>query len=164
METRSSVQRRLTSLVRGEILGSLCVLSAFSIGFVLHRTAPHPVTLLAGIAFALVPLQGALYWKIRERAIHAGNPLERRLIHFFRIARTGNWIVLSAGWAYWVITLVQTTDWLNLTYAFLLLMLGTLEQVNYYHVQLVRGDAYGGRLNRRFGRPSLAKAISRFGS
>jgi hypothetical protein len=100
----------------------------------------------------------------RQRATLARRPLTCRVIHLFRIARNGNWILLSAGWIVGAITLVQTVDSLNLTYAFLLLMLGTLEQVNYYYLQLVRGDACGGNLNRRFSRPSLAKALSRCGS
>lgn len=161
MDPRVKLRRRLTWLAWGEILGSLGVLSAFSVGFVVHRGVPHPVTVLAAIAFALVPLQGALYWSIRQRAMLARRRLTCRGVRYFRIARNGNWILLSAGWVVWARTLVQTVDSLNLTYAFLLLMLGTLEQVNYYHLQLVRGDAHGGNLNRRFSRPSLAKALSR---
>ena len=111
--------------------------------------------------------QGAAYWRLKFRAHRTGSPIPLRYLTSFRVLRVVNWgligllpIILAVTAGFGLIV----GSALNLAAGAGLYALAVLEQVNYYHYQLMYdyGPDWQYLLERKgLKRSSLSRALAR---
>ncbi len=130
----------------------------------------QPVGVFAVYSTALVTWllwQGAAYWWLKLRAHKTGTRIAGRFLGFFRVLRVVNWgliallpvILVMMG----LLSLIVQSR-LNLAVGIGLYALAVLEQVNYYHYQLMYDYGPDWRClmkHRRLKRSSLSRALAR---
>jgi hypothetical protein len=134
------------------------------------RYLQQPVGILAIYSTGLVTFllwQGAAYWSLKLRAHRTGVPIPRRYLARFRTLRVVNWVLIGLLPVILVITGalgLSVQSRLNLVAGAALYALAVLEQVNYYHYQLMYDYGPDWRYllkHRRFKRSSLSRALAR---
>lgn len=130
----------------------------------------QPVGIFAIYSTGLVTFllwQGAAYWWLRLRAHKTRSPIPRGYLAWFRILRAVNWglialLPLTLAIVGGLGLMVQSR--LNLVAGAALYALAVLEQVNYYHYQLMYDYGPDWRYlveHRRLKRSSLRRALGR---
>ncbi|MFD8526479.1 hypothetical protein ACFV0L_03620 [Streptosporangium canum] len=155
--SRAWAQRRLRSLVWLELL-NIPLQAVIWFGM-----AGFPVTAANSVGFALFTLlllEGAGYWAAKLRQIATRNS-SLPGAGVFMIARRGNVAVLAAGLPFIVWAVVVdpgTGSWPGLGFG----LFAVLEQVNYFHVQLMYDTAEDLRYLRSRGlrRAHLARDLA----
>jgi hypothetical protein len=110
--------------------------------------------------------QGAAYWYLKLRAVRAREPFPTKLLPVYAALRRVSWALLALAPLAWLATaLLGAPPRLGLdgVVGFLLYLLAVLEQINYYHWQLMydnRADLAYLRGHRRLKRGAIARELA----
>ncbi|MCB0077558.1 MAG: hypothetical protein KDD73_09025 [Anaerolineales bacterium] len=165
---RQKLAKRYRSLWLGETTSSLLFIALF-LNYAL-ADGDWRNWIVRGYSLAvvlLILLQGIVWWRWKLRVLKADQPtIPPNILRGFAGFRTVNWslialfpLVVAAKWAV-THELWPSTD---LLIGSLVMVGALLEQINYYHYQLMYDNAYDWdylRRNRRLRQGNIGKALS----
>ncbi len=157
-----ALQDRMKYLRRGEAIGAI-VLPLVCV-FKWSRSDEAVAWDLRGAALILVSfilLQGTLYWHLKMRSLDQRQPLPDYFSSLFRSFQVVNMLAIAAM----LVALLRTgAGHEDMVWASWLMVLVVLEQINYFHYQLMY-DARGAFAwvwrNRRLRKAALALDLAR---
>lgn len=165
---RDRLIKRLRYLWTGELFASFFLPAmALLIAHMLQRSmrlfAVYSIGLVTWILW-----QGAAYWWLKLQAVKTDSDIEDKHLHWFAVLKGINWVLIGVLPVLLVIKGRAGTVFsskLDLTAGLAFYILAVLEQVNYYHYQLMydyRSDWRFLVQERRLKRSSLDRALERF--
>jgi hypothetical protein len=144
---------RMTYLRNAEAFCSLA-LPAF-LSFDWHRSASPVAWGMRGAALVLVSyivLQGVLYWHLKLRSVVQRQPFPAYFQPLFRGFQYSNVLLITAAAALIAAINGTAASAADLMWSYGLLAFAVLEQINYYHYQLMYDTRAGFAYLRRNGR------------
>ena len=159
-----TLQGRMKYLRNGEAFA--CVVMPAVFYFKWERAA-EPVAwgmrTAALIFVCYILLQGILYWQLKLQTVVQRQPLPAYFQPLYRFFKYSNFFAIAAVAAFIAATSATATQ-ADLIWSCSLLALGVLEQINYYHYQLMYDTraAWGYlRRNRKLRRAALGVDLER---
>ena len=159
--------KRLRYLWTGELF------SAFflpAVAIFVARMLGQPMSLFAIYGAALVAwllLQGTAYWLLKLRAVQTNSDIAGKHLRWFAAFKRMNWALIALLPALLAIKALGGTPFrsgIDVVVGLGFYVLAVLEQVNYYHYQLMydyRSDLRRLRRDKRLKRSSLYRALER---
>ena len=129
-----------------------------------------PVFWVGALLCSWLLWQGAAYWFAKLRALRSREPFRPRLLAVYAALQRANWALLALAPLAWVgAALLGAPPRLDLggVVGILLYLLAVLEQINYYHWQLMydnRADLAYLREHRRLKRGAIARELATGGA
>lgn len=162
--------KRLRYLWTGELfnvffLPAMALLVARSLG-----QAPGPFAIYSAALVVWLLLQGAAYWLLKLHAVKTESDIEGKHLNWFAAFKWLNWALIALLPALLAIKALEGTPFrssVDIVIGLGFYVLAVLEQVNYYHYQLMydyRSDLRRLRREKRLKRSSLYRALERVNS
>ncbi|MDX9832010.1 MAG: hypothetical protein RBU35_17195 [Anaerolineae bacterium] len=159
--------KRLRYLWTGELfnvfyLPAMALLVARSLG-----EAPGLFAIYSAARAVWLLLQGAAYWLLKLRAVKTDSDIEGKHLRWFAAFKRMNWALIALLPALLAIKALVDTPFrssVDVVIGLGFYVLAVLEQVNYYHYQLMyhyRSDLRRLRREKRLKRSSLYRALER---
>ena len=159
-----ALHSRMNYLRIGEVLAAVAIPAVAVYRWLDSNTPVWWELRIAGLALiSYILLQGALYWHLKLRSFDRGSPLPAYFHALFRSFKLSN--VVAIGMMLIAILLGgESATRADLGWVASMLALVALEQINYYHYQLMydtRNAIAGLRRNRRLRKAALAIDLAR---
>ena len=164
---KQALIKRLRYLWTGELFN---VFFQPALAMLVARMLEQPIGLFAIYSAALAVwllLQGAAYWLLKLRAVKTDSDIEGKHLRWFAAFKRMNWALIALLPTLLVIKALVGTPFrssVDVVIGLGFYVLAVLEQVNYYHYQLMydyRSDLRRLRREKRLKRSSLYRALER---
>ncbi|MQA23742.1 hypothetical protein [Rugamonas rivuli] len=148
-----AIPARMTYLRNAEAVCSFALPAIFCYDW---QRSGDPVTWgMRGAALVLISyilLQGVLYWHLKLQSVVQRQPLPAYFQPLYRFFKYSNFLAIAAVAAFIAAMNDATTSTADLLWSYGLLTLAVLEQINYYHYQLMYDTRAAFAYLRRNGR------------
>jgi hypothetical protein len=104
------------------------------------------------VLVSYILLQGVLYWHLKLQSVVRRQPLPAYFQPLYRFFKYSNFLIIAATAALMAAMTGATASAADLTWSYGLLALAVLEQINYYHYQLMYDTRAAFAYLRRNGR------------
>ncbi|OEZ97466.1 hypothetical protein [Duganella sp. HH101] len=133
-----TIPARMTYLRNAEAVCSFALPVIFCYDW--QRSGDPVAWAMRGAALVLISyilLQGVLYWHLKLQSVVQRQPLPAYFQPLYRFFKYSNFVVIAAVAAFIAAMSDATASTEDLTWSYGLLTLAVLEQINYYHYQLM---------------------------